>query len=194
MDVLSTLVAYLQAPRAVHPRESSFHYPPVSAQFLAGVDAPPGYPSGYAPLRGNISQGMPLFSTNSMPVRAARSSMRGLPPWGVGGSSGSSGSITSHSSSVSSPLAMISPYPVLLDVLSAQGHRFVLSDGVRCVAMSGHRADLLSSHRIVWFGIHHIRAAKLSCFFRPLPVAEREYTSSAGWSEESLRRFGIPSA
>src|SRR5215204_680668 len=111
MDVLSTLVAYLQAPRAVHPRESSFHYPPVSAQFLAGVDAPPGYPSGYAPLRGNISQGMPLFSTNSMPVRAARSSMRGLPPLGLGGSSGSSGSITSHSSSVTSFLAILSPYP-----------------------------------------------------------------------------------
>ncbi len=35
---------------------------------------------------GSISQGIPLFSTNTMPVRAARSSMRGLPPWGFGGS------------------------------------------------------------------------------------------------------------
>src|SRR3712207_4085711 len=61
---------------------------------------------------GNISQGMPLFKTNSMPVRAApRSSTRGLPPLGLGGSSGSSGSITSHNSSVTSFLAIPSAYP-----------------------------------------------------------------------------------
>jgi len=41
---------------------------------------------------GSISQGIPLFSTKTMPVRAARSSMRGLPPWGFGGSGGRSGS------------------------------------------------------------------------------------------------------
>src|SRR5215217_6078964 len=61
---------------------------------------------------GSISQGMPLFSTKTMPVRAARSSMRGLPPWGLGGSGGRSGSMVSHSSSVTSSLAMISGYPV----------------------------------------------------------------------------------
>src|SRR5215212_2387809 len=61
---------------------------------------------------GNISQGIPLLSTNRMPPRAARSSMRGLPPWGLGGSSGSSGSITSQSSSVTSSLAIFSPYPL----------------------------------------------------------------------------------
>ena len=60
---------------------------------------------------GSISQGMPLFSTNRMPVRVARSSTRGLPPLGLGGSSGSSGSITSHSSSVTSFLAIPSAYP-----------------------------------------------------------------------------------
>src|SRR3712207_5576445 len=55
---------------------------------------------------------MPLFKTNRMPVRAARSSMvRGLPPLGLGCSSGKSGSITSHSSSVTSSLAMPSAYP-----------------------------------------------------------------------------------
>jgi hypothetical protein len=37
--------------------------------------------------------------------------MRGLPPLGFGGSSGKSGSITSHSSSLTSFLAMMSPYP-----------------------------------------------------------------------------------
>jgi len=61
---------------------------------------------------GSISQGIPLFSTKTMPVRAARSSMRGLPPWGFGGSGGRSGSMVSHSSSVTSSLAMFSCYPV----------------------------------------------------------------------------------
>jgi hypothetical protein len=36
-------------------------------------------------------------------VRAARSSMRGLAPLGLGGSWGSSGSITSHSSATPAP-------------------------------------------------------------------------------------------
>ena len=60
---------------------------------------------------GNISQGMPLFSTKMMPLRAARSSTRGLPPWGLGASGGSSGSMISHSSSVTNSLAMSSTYP-----------------------------------------------------------------------------------
>src|SRR5215211_3117515 len=253
MDVVAPLVAYLQPPVAVHPRQRSFHDPPVSSQLLAGFDASPGYPRRYAPLPerfaasrevvgfvgmqllrsfaraptsrptdrfdgvhglfqdlrimdvgrrvghrqrdaspvdhnvalrarfalirrirpglsappgaatlaesrdalsqsipsalprrpkrircrrshtptschslrrrqqvipepqpiswGNISHGMPLFSTKMMPVRAARSSMRGLPPLGLGGSAGNSGSITSHSSSVTSGLAISSSYP-----------------------------------------------------------------------------------
>jgi hypothetical protein len=61
---------------------------------------------------GSISQGIPLFSTKTIPVRAARSSMRGLPPWGFGGSGGRSGSMVSHSSSVTSSLAMFSCYPL----------------------------------------------------------------------------------
>src|SRR5215210_2345745 len=61
---------------------------------------------------GSISQGMPLFRTKTMPVRAARSSMRGLPPWGFGGSGGRSASMVSHNSSVTSSLAMISGYPL----------------------------------------------------------------------------------
>ena len=60
---------------------------------------------------GSISHGMPLFSTKIMPVRAARSSMRGRPPSGLGGSGGKSGSTTSQSSSVTSSLAMSLPYP-----------------------------------------------------------------------------------
>src|SRR3954453_20668965 len=40
---------------------------------------------------GSISQGMPLFSTNRMPVRAARSSTGGRPPFGRGGGDGGGG-------------------------------------------------------------------------------------------------------
>ena len=60
---------------------------------------------------GSISQGMPLFSTNRMPLRAALSSMRGLPPSGLGGSSGNSGSTISQNSSLTNSLAMFSTYP-----------------------------------------------------------------------------------
>ena len=46
---------------------------------------------------GSASQGMPLFKTNAMPVKAARSMMlRGRPPLGLGGSRGRSGATISH--------------------------------------------------------------------------------------------------
>jgi hypothetical protein len=61
---------------------------------------------------GSISQGIPLFSTKTMPVRAARSSMRGLPPWGFGGSGGRSASMVSRKSSVTNSLAIFSCYPL----------------------------------------------------------------------------------
>jgi len=48
--------------------------------------------------RGSISQGMPLFSTNRMPVSAARCGSGGRPPFGLGRSGGSRGSITVHRS------------------------------------------------------------------------------------------------
>ena len=75
---------------------------------------------------GNISQGMPLFSTKMMPLRAARSSRRGLPPRGLGGSGGSSGSMISHSSSLTNSLAISSTYPdpvVLKESLRACANR-----------------------------------------------------------------------
>ena len=55
---------------------------------------------------GSISHCKPLLSTNAIPVSAARSDMRGLPPLGLGGSGGNSGSITFHNSSDISGLAM----------------------------------------------------------------------------------------
>jgi hypothetical protein len=48
---------------------------------------------------GNISHCKPDLSTNTMPVSAARSAIRGRPPLGLGGSGGKSGSITFHNSS-----------------------------------------------------------------------------------------------
>src|SRR5829696_8860532 len=96
------------------------------ARFLPLLEASPtSHARSASHLLGqSISQGMPLFKTNKMPVRAARSSMRGLPPLGLGGSSGNSGSITSHSSSVTSSLAILFPtrYPVLLDALRWIGY------------------------------------------------------------------------
>ena len=49
--------------------------------------------------RGSIAHGMPDRSTNTMPSRAVRSSQRGRPPFGFGGSAGSSGSTAAHNSS-----------------------------------------------------------------------------------------------
>ena len=60
---------------------------------------------------GSNSQGMPVRSTNSMPVSALRSGMRGRPPFGLGGSGGISGAMTSQSSSGNSGLAM---YPLYI--------------------------------------------------------------------------------
>src|SRR5215217_193985 len=74
---------------------------------------------------------MPLLSTNRMPVRAARLSRRGLPPLGLGGSSGNSGSTISQSSSLTNSLAILLPYPdsaVLKGSLSLS-HLCVLTQG-----------------------------------------------------------------
>lgn len=45
---------------------------------------------------GRRSHAMPVPSTNTMPVKARRSSRRGRPPFGFGGSGGSNGAITAH--------------------------------------------------------------------------------------------------
>ena len=50
MDVISALVAHLQPSEAVQSRQGSFDGPPVAPQLLTGFDAPPSYPSRYAPL------------------------------------------------------------------------------------------------------------------------------------------------
>ena len=48
---------------------------------------------------GSISQGMPVRSTNKMPVRAARAVTGGRPPFGLAGGHGSNGSTINHSES-----------------------------------------------------------------------------------------------
>src|SRR5215208_16566 len=90
---------------------------------------------------GSISQGIPLFSTKTMPVRAARSSMRGLPPWGFGGSGGRSGSMVSHSWSVTSSLAIFSCYPLNGFV------RLTKSGQGRRVRLTRQAASALKDHR-----------------------------------------------
>jgi hypothetical protein len=56
---------------------------------------------------GRYSHGIPLLSTNRMPVRQARSGVGGRPPLGLGGRAGMCGLMRCHSSSVSSGLAII---------------------------------------------------------------------------------------
>jgi hypothetical protein len=61
---------------------------------------------------GKYSQGMPVKRTNRMPVRVARLGMGGLPPFGLGRSSGGRmGAMTAQSSSSRSGLAMSTEYP-----------------------------------------------------------------------------------
>ncbi len=55
---------------------------------------------------GSSSHCKPVLSTNTMPVSTARAGIRGLPPFGLGGSGGKSGSITSHNSSCISGFAI----------------------------------------------------------------------------------------
>lgn len=52
--------------------------------------------------RGRYSQGMPVLSTYTMPVKAARSDTRGRPPRGYRRGRGSNGSTSFHSSSLTS--------------------------------------------------------------------------------------------
>jgi hypothetical protein len=122
---------------------------------------------------GSISQGMPLLSTKTMHVRAARSSMRVLPPRGFGGSGGRSGPMVSHGSSVTSSLATLSGYPINGFVRLTkwgQGPRResgpvsqIETFGTFC-SMVGLRAKVLG--RLGRKPSPHPRACALSC---PLP-------------------------
>jgi hypothetical protein len=85
-----------------------FHTPAL-CQFLRRRQhvIPPPQPNSW----GNISHGMPLRKTNTIPVRAARSVMlRGRPPLGFGGSGGRSGATISHSMSVINGVLMLPIY------------------------------------------------------------------------------------
>jgi len=55
---------------------------------------------------GSISHGMPVLSTNKIPLNTARFEMGGRPPFKRGFSGGKSGSITCHSSSLTSCFAI----------------------------------------------------------------------------------------
>ncbi len=56
-------------------------------------------PEPHAISCGSISHGMPVRSTNRMPVSAARWAIRGRPPLGLAGSTGSRGAISDHRAS-----------------------------------------------------------------------------------------------
>ena len=50
MDVVAPLVAHLQPPKAVRPRQRPFHHPTMPSQPLAGLNTAPGDARGYTPL------------------------------------------------------------------------------------------------------------------------------------------------
>jgi hypothetical protein len=80
---------------------------------------------------GSNSHWMPVFSTKMMPVKQARSEMRGRPPLGLGGSAGSSGETSAHNSSLTKGLLILQvchTAPVLLGTLS--GHAGAYSKSV----------------------------------------------------------------
>ncbi len=62
---------------------------------------------------GSISQGIPVLSTNKIPLNTARFEMGGRPPFKRGFSGGKSGSITCHSSSLNSCFAIPQSYQSL---------------------------------------------------------------------------------
>jgi hypothetical protein len=90
---------------------------------------------------GSISQGMPLLRTKTMPLRAARSSTRGLPPLSLGGSGGKRGSMISQSSSLTSSLLI----PMSVTSTHQQVLQGSLSD-VRQTQWRTTRGDVL--HRV----------------------------------------------
>ena len=78
---------------------------------------------------GIICQGIPLRSTNRMPVRQARSGTRGRPPFGRGGGAGKSGSSRSHNASGSSTADMTA------DLTARQREASMTSAGRFCYSL-----------------------------------------------------------
>ena len=106
--VLSTLTR-LQSIRSASPRRSSSarcsaYQTPASCQSRSRRQQviPLPHPSSC----GRYSHGIPVFMTNTIPVRHARSGTRGRPAFFFGRGGGSSGSTTAHSSSLTSTFAM----------------------------------------------------------------------------------------
>ena len=70
---------------------------------------------------GKSSQGMPVLSTNRMPVRQTRSPVRGLPPLGLGGCFGRIGSTSAHNSSGTSNFAIASSMTATATIVTPTG-------------------------------------------------------------------------
>jgi len=132
-EALSQSIRSASPKRSKSTRWSSSHTPAScqSRNLRQQVDPDP-QPISF----GSISQGMLLFKTKTMPARAARSSMRGLPPLGFGGSSGNRGSMISQSSSDTNSLLMTT------SVTST--HKQVLQDSLS--ALSAQRKQDRQSH------------------------------------------------
>ncbi len=112
MNVITFFIPQTQSTLIEQPIERRFHH----ITILAETAAMPGITScnlrRYIMLPqpisvGRYSHGVPVFSTKRIPVKQARSEIRGRPPLGLGGSGGICDFICSHSSSVSSGFAII---------------------------------------------------------------------------------------
>ena len=75
-------------------------------------------------------------------MRAARSSRRGLPPLGLGGSSGNSDSTISQSSSLTNSLAILLPYP---DSAVLKGSLRIIGPGLVLAATTVGIGDFISN-------------------------------------------------
>jgi len=71
MDVTPALIAYLQAPVAIDPRQGPLHYPPVSSELLARFNATPSNSRGYAPLPQGLAASREVVSLLSMQLLRA---------------------------------------------------------------------------------------------------------------------------
>src|SRR5215218_3359503 len=151
-EALSQSIRSASPKRSKSTRWSSSHTPAScqSRNLRQQVDPDP-QPISF----GSISQGMLLFKTKTMPARAARSSMRGLPPLGFGGSSGNRGSMISQSSSDTNSLLMTTSVTsthkqVLQDSLSCFVPRRGL-DSLRMRDFQGYTKERQGTRRLRWW-------------------------------------------
>jgi hypothetical protein len=124
---------------------------------------------------GNISHGITLFKTKTMPVSAARFAMLlGRPPLGLGGSGGKSGAMIVHNASLINGVLMGPIYhtaSILLGALSAE--RGAFRQAIAAEICEGACAlTVVAPHVRVW--IRRANSLHASCCAAGFPEQARE--------------------